>query len=84
MKRAPAPRGCQDAGITQPRDHSLADRCKCALKFSVLASAVVGFLCAYAFAHPSIATMRRLNRATDDYGVKEALAETITGKARGV
>ena len=44
----------------------------------------MGFLCAYAFAHPSIATMRRLNRATDDYGVKEALAETITGKARGV
>ena len=50
--------------------------------FSVLASAVVGFLCAYAFAHPSIATLRRLNRATDDYGIAEALSESITAKGR--
>ena len=27
VKRAPAARGGQDAGITQPRDHSLADPC---------------------------------------------------------
>ena len=27
MKRAPAARGDKDAGITQPRDHSLADPC---------------------------------------------------------
>ena len=49
---------------------------------SVVASAVVGFLCTYAFAHPSIATMQRLNRATDDYAIADALTETITGKAR--
>ena len=52
------------------------------LSFSVLSSAVAGFLCAYAFAHPSIATMRRLNRADDDYGVGEALTQSITGQAR--
>ena len=28
MKRAPAARRGQDVGITQPRDHSLADPCK--------------------------------------------------------
>ena len=27
MKRTPGARGSQDAGITQPRDHSLADPC---------------------------------------------------------
>ena len=27
VKRAPVARGGQDAGITQPRDHSLADPC---------------------------------------------------------
>ena len=27
VKRAPAARGGQDAGITQPRDHFLADPC---------------------------------------------------------
>ena len=29
MKRAPAVRGGKGAGITQPRDHSLADTCRC-------------------------------------------------------
>ena len=28
VKRAPAARGGQDVGITQPRDHSLADPCR--------------------------------------------------------
>ena len=28
MKCSPAARGSQDAGITQPRDHPLADLCK--------------------------------------------------------
>ena len=35
VKRAPAARGDQDAGITQPRDHTLADPCNCtAFQFS--------------------------------------------------
>jgi hypothetical protein len=52
---------------------------------SVFVSAIAGFLCAYAFAHPSITTMRRLNRDAyrEDESVTDAIFEAIDGQEMG-